>query len=170
MMWNNECRKSRRLLALWAGNDLDERDAAALERHLAVCPQCRDVRQALHRSQQALEVVGPAGGPDGQQAASVWPGVSRHIRTINEPSESVSRWHEWLPTAALAAACVTIIVVLFPPARPNDGHLAAVQVQGGTDVSNVRSLSGNFSKSGRRQFRVAPVQTTVADPESYRNF
>src|SRR5579871_5587034 len=119
MIWNNECRKTRRLLALWAGNDLDERDAGGIERHLAVCPQCREIRQGLHQAQQVLEAVRPTGAADRQLSTSVWPGVSRHIRSFNEAAVSGS-WREWLPTGALAAACVAMIAALVPPTRTAD--------------------------------------------------
>ena len=116
MIWNNECRKTRRLLALWVGNDLDERDAAGVERHLAVCPHCREVRQGLHQSQQALDASRPAVTRTGvaanrQLSTSVWPGAVRHISSIDERSGSRG-WHDWLPTGALAAACVAMIAAL----------------------------------------------------------
>ncbi len=59
MIWNINCRRTRRLLALWAGNDLEQRECRVAERHLAVCPGCREVWGRLQQSQQVLERVRP---------------------------------------------------------------------------------------------------------------
>ena len=169
MIWNNECRKTRRLLALWAGNDLDERDAAGLERHLAVCPGCREVRQGLHHSQRALEAVRPAAEADGRLSASVWPGVSRHIRTSHKVS--VTRgWREWLPTGALAAACVAMMAALVPPVRTPDHQLTSdsMRVIVGSDSGRLQPVSAGSPRIVNRQGRPSPA--TPSDPDSYRNF
>jgi hypothetical protein len=169
MIWNRECHKTRRLLALREGHDLEECEAAGVERHLAGCPHCREIRRGLQRSQQALEVVRPAGVPGGQQLASVWPGVSRHIRSIDEISVSHG-WREWLPTGALAAACVAMIAALLPPARPGDSRLAAdsVRVFVGPSAGPVQRFSGGRPRMVNGQVR--PVPWAPADPDSYRNF
>lgn len=174
MIWNSECRKTRRLLALCVGNDLDERDAAGVERHLAVCPDCREIRQGLHQSQQALDAVRPTAAPDKQLSVSVWPGVSRHIRSIDEQSvvepAVAPGWHEWLPTGALAAACVAMIAALWPPVRSGESHLASesVRVIVGSDTGRLQRVTASNLRVGNRQGR--PVQAPPADPDSYRNF
>ncbi len=169
MIWNNECRKVRRLLALWAGNDLDERDSAGIERHLAVCPQCREIRQGLHQAQRALDAVRPAAVPDRQLAMSVWPGVSRHIRSIDEVT-AARGWREWLPTAALAAVCVAMIAALVPPARTGDYQLTSdpVRVTAGSNSGRLHPVSLGSPRIVNRQGR--PAQMPPADPDSYRNF
>jgi hypothetical protein len=161
MIWNNKCRKMRRLLALWAGNDLDERDATGLERHLASCPHCREVRQGLHRSQRALEAVRPGTVLENQQSASVWPGVARHVRSIDENSVPQG-WREWLPTAALAAACVAMMAALIPTARSGDGRSTSIATSRPSQPGSPRLQQWVGSSP------TAPWGS--ADPDSYRNF
>ncbi len=119
MNWNLNCRKTRRLLALAAGNDLEEGDLAGTQRHLAVCPQCREVWEGLRRTQKALEQVGSApaaeqGLPDaGRPSPSLWPTVARHVRAIDLQATKAN-WRGWLPAGALAAACLAIVMVAVP--------------------------------------------------------
>ncbi|MGE5195228.1 MAG: hypothetical protein ACM3U2_22265 [Deltaproteobacteria bacterium] len=123
MNWNLNCRKTRRLLALSAGNDVEERDLAGAQRHLAVCPQCREVWQALRQSQQVLEQVRAApaegkGSPTpGWPAPSLWPTVARHVRAIDAQGAAPD-WRGWLPAGALAAACVAVVMVALPDLSP----------------------------------------------------
>lgn len=115
MIWNVTCRNVRRSLALWAGNDLDEAEQLATERHLAVCPHCREQWQQLQAGQQALEQARVLSQKPAALSASVWPAIERQIRAGEEPI--ANDWRAWLPTGALAAACLTILLVL-PPAGP----------------------------------------------------
>jgi hypothetical protein len=124
MNWNlNNCRKTRRLLALAAGNDLDERELAGAERHLAVCPQCREVWQGLRQTQQALERVRSAAALEQDSPAptwprpSLWPAVARHVRAIDAQAAKPD-WRGWLPAGALAAACFAVVVVALPDLPP----------------------------------------------------
>jgi hypothetical protein len=126
MNWNFNCRKTRRLLALSAGNDLEERDLAGAHRHLAVCPTCREVWQGLRQSQRVLEqavsvpVADPGAPAIHRPVGSVWPTVSRHLRSIDAQA-AAPNWRGWLPTGALAAACVAVVMVALPdsPSAPS---------------------------------------------------
>lgn len=116
MIWNINCRRTRRILALWAGNDLEQCECQVAERHLAVCPSCREVWERLQQSQQLLEKVRPAPFEEHEQPfsawppPSVWPKVARQIRSMDDQVE-LSNWRDWLPTGAVAAACLGIIAV-----------------------------------------------------------
>jgi hypothetical protein len=124
MNWNLNCRKTRRLLALAAGNDLDERELAGAERHLAVCPQCRQVWQGLQQTQQALEQVRAAPMAESNlPAPSLWPAVARHVRTIDAQAATAD-WRGWLPAGALAAACLAVVMVALPdlPSASSTAH------------------------------------------------
>jgi hypothetical protein len=131
MIWNLSCRKTRRLLALSAGNDFEILPSAETQRHLAICPHCRETWQGLRRAQQVLERVSatrvagesPAVSDQPGEAtlpASVWPGVARHLSVIDN-QWAASDWRGWLPTAALAAACLAVIVVTIPDSNFNGG-------------------------------------------------
>src|SRR5215471_3312020 len=127
MIWNNSCRKTRRLLALSAGNDLDERDQALAQRHLAVCPKCREAWQGLQRSQDVLERVCAAPAVDqgkspGWSQGSLWPTVARHLRSIDTQAAAPD-WRGWLPAGALAAACLAVVIVSLPD--PSSGNRTA---------------------------------------------
>jgi len=115
MIWNINCRRTRRLLALWAGSDLEHRECQVAERHLAVCPKCREVWERLRQSQQVLEGFRPAPLEEWERSLSVWPAVARHIPSIDD-QVIVPNWRDWLPAGAVAAACLGIIVLTLPEA------------------------------------------------------
>jgi hypothetical protein len=123
MIWNLNCRKTRRLLALSAGNDVEERDLAGVQRHLSVCPHCREVWQGLKLSQQALEQVRAApvdedvGPGSAWPGRSIWPAVARQMPVIDEQA-AAPNWRGWLPSGALAAACLAVVMVSLPDGRP----------------------------------------------------
>jgi hypothetical protein len=130
MIWNINCRRIRRLLALSAGNDLEQRECHVAERHLAVCPECREVWERLQQSQQVLERASPVPFEDAEGVASVrhlsvWPAVARQIRSMNERVVT-SNWRDWLPAGAVAAACVAIISVSLPEVPVEDGVSTSV--------------------------------------------
>jgi hypothetical protein len=110
MTWNLTCRKVRRLLALQAGNDLDHADQVVVRRHLAVCPHCRERWEGLQAGRQALDEVRPlsAGSPTGR---SLWPVLAAQIRAIDDGRASAD-WRDWLPAGALAAACITVAMLM----------------------------------------------------------
>jgi len=146
MMWNLNCRKTRRLLALSAGNDLEERELPGAERHLAVCPRCREVWERLRHSQQVLERVSAAPVEDRASPASIWPAVARHIRVIDEQTVQTN-WRAWLPAGALAAACLAIVLV----ALPDDQYGSGLSNEGASVVhSPQRFISGSVGRNPQR--------------------
>jgi predicted anti-sigma-YlaC factor YlaD len=156
MMWNLNCRKTRRLLALSAGNDLEERELPGVERHLAVCPSCRHVWQRLRHSQQVLERVSAAPVEDRVAPASIWPAVARHVRIIDEQTTQTN-WRGWLPAGALAAACLAVVLV----ALPDDPFSAGVSDQRASiATSPQRFVSGSVGRNPQRM----PV-TVLPDPD-----
>jgi hypothetical protein len=57
-----KCRQARSDAALWAGGDLDAEGMLQLERHLAVCPDCRRYRDDLCTTQNVLRAAGELPG------------------------------------------------------------------------------------------------------------
>jgi hypothetical protein len=158
MIWNLNCRKTRRLLALAAGNDVEERDLAGVRRHLAVCPHCREVWQGLQLSQQALELVRAA--PVDEDVApgsawpgrSIWPAVAREVRVIDERAVAPN-WRGWLPSGALAAACLAVVMVSLPdPARVADNARYRNPL-----VVLPQNVLSEADAGGRRAFQLAPL-------------
>jgi hypothetical protein len=129
MNWKPSCRSTRRMLSLWAGNDLEPQSCATAERHLAVCPACREVWEHLQNSQRALERARERGSAVmvADRRSSVWPGVSRHLRSIDDTQVVAPNWRDWLPAGAVAAACLALISLVLP------------DVQSGGDMADYRS-------------------------------
>lgn len=120
MSWNLSCRKVRHSLALLSGNDrecdLDSATEATLKRHLSVCPLCREEWQRLQTGQQTLEEVRSNPKP---LHASVWPAVEEHLLAGNLQPVPAESWRGWLPTGALAAACLTLFLIALPMSPPS---------------------------------------------------
>lgn len=121
------CRQAKTEMALWVGDDLDEASARQVERHVAVCPECRDALVALRQSQSVLQALAGSKHAGDVDAAllkpassnlvrlasdgfeSLWPAVSR--RLPGQSGARMRRFNGWLPAAAVMAACVAILVV-----------------------------------------------------------
>lgn len=110
------CTRAKSHIALWAGGDLDDRQVAQLERHVAVCPDCREYRQRMAGSLQVLQ--NPASGESSSLHDSVWPGVESRLAVQSQiEARRAERLNRWLPAAAIAAACLAVIAFTTEPAR-----------------------------------------------------
>jgi hypothetical protein len=172
MIWNHNCRKTRRLLALSAGNDVEERDLTGARRHLAVCPACREVWQGLQLSQQALEQVRAAPVDNSAGPAwpnrSIWPAVARDLRVIDERA-AAPNWRGWLPSGALVAACLAVVIVSLPDASPiadNTRYRSPLVVL-------PQHVLNEVDAGGRRAFPLDPDEVAperLPRLEQYRSF
>jgi anti-sigma factor RsiW len=109
-MWMSKCQKYRQDLALLVGQDLDVVAQLEAERHVATCPQCREHLQSLRSGQRVLQQARTQQPSPVAEESSVWSGVSRQMRALDERSGR-SNWRGWLPAVALAAACLTVTVI-----------------------------------------------------------
>jgi hypothetical protein len=98
------CRRFRSLLALWVGNDLDERQQFVARRHLVECPPCRDYWNELRATQKVLESSRTSVGDQ----PSLWPEIQNQFAMPVAAVASTGRFRGWMPAAALAAACVAV--------------------------------------------------------------
>lgn len=155
MRWNLKCRRVRKLLALWAGNDLEGAARIEAERHLVLCPCCRDHWSGLQTGQRALERAraNPEAGLGHER--SVWPAVARQIRALEQPP-AAPRWHGWLPAGALAAACLAILMTI----APSPTGLNSASTAGRVPVIDVRQVDnpvpGMFDGTGNEWRPFAP--------------
>ena len=120
-MWISKCQKHRQNLALLVGQDLDVGAQVEAERHVATCPDCRAHLQSLRSGQRVLEQARTQSPAAVAEESSVWGGVSRQIRVLDERSGRAT-WRGWLPAMALAAACLTVTVIttdMLDPLRVN---------------------------------------------------
>lgn len=132
------CKQAKSQIALWVGNDLDEADLPELKRHVAQCVccegYCAQMQAGLDVLQQADEM------PHLPMQGSLWPRVaaSIHARGL---SPRAHRFNGWVPAAAVAAACVAILLSALqrPVERRPEAILTDVfgtlEGQGGANVS-----------------------------------
>lgn len=109
-MWKSKCRTFRNDIALLAGNDLGDQARVEAERHLATCPECRELWLSLSNSQQVLEQVRNSEPVETKPEPSIWGDVQRRIRVLDERSTRRD-WRGWLPAIALAAACLVVTLI-----------------------------------------------------------
>lgn len=101
------CKRARTEIALWAGDDLDEQAAGPLLRHLALCLECREYRRQMVSSVHVLQE--PEGPCSVELHDSVWPGLAGRLPSRDEARQA-DRLNRWLPAAAVAVACLAVIV------------------------------------------------------------
>lgn len=115
-MWGSDCDAIRLKLALMAGHDLPRSEETEVERHLAKCADCRrhwaDLGQSQHLLEQARLLSSNAAN-SGSGEKSVWSGVSRELDRLDQQrSERRRNWRRLLPAGAVAAACLTVGMVM----------------------------------------------------------
>jgi len=145
------CTRAKSDIALWAGGDLDDRTAMPLERHVAVCPECRDYRQRMSGSLQVLHE--PALAAPCNLQDSVWPDVeSRLSRQSQSEAQKAERLNRWLPAAAIAAACLAVIAFTSEPARQSRDIYGDVLPSSRSIGEMLIPYPGQMGVGERRQF------------------
>jgi predicted anti-sigma-YlaC factor YlaD len=123
-------------LPLWVEGDLSPETAAAVDRHLAGCPECREAADRLRQSQAWLReaLASPFDAADQDRLRQT---VMERLRT--EPLPSAARRVALAP-ALLAAAAVLVVAVLTWN-RPQ-GKAAPNSMAGSTPGSTPESATG----------------------------
>jgi len=113
------CRAFEPLIALHAGRDLDGRDLARVEEHLAECSDCRQLLEDLQESRTALKELASE-EVDGALLAAVRSGVLG----VNTPRRAIWPW-----VAAFVTTAALVIAFVATPRKPErqphplpDGH------------------------------------------------
>ena len=79
MLNDRHCRWARPRLPLLAGGDLGPEERRKVERHLIVCPGCRERREASADALGALHLLAEE-SPAPVAAGSLWPALAVQIR------------------------------------------------------------------------------------------
>ena len=109
------CNVAQHELALAAGQDLNPQDQDALNRHLAVCPDCRQHWRNLQDSTDVLQQVSAG---DEHFGPSLWPDLEARLNARRQPVIESERATPagWLPVIAMAlATAATIAFALSTP-------------------------------------------------------
>jgi anti-sigma factor RsiW len=117
------CHYFKPRLALWAGGDLNPSEAADVQSHLAICPECGDRLQQLQQSRAALEHSDPE--PTYlEQPRSLWPEVNRRITAALAVPHVPMYRKRWVWQTAAAFLVVLMTWLVWPrgpvgPGKPN---------------------------------------------------
>ncbi len=189
-MWGSDCDAIRLRLALMAGHDLPRSEETEVERHLVECVDCRRHWAALGQSQYVLEQARVLSATASMSAAgeeSVWSGVSREMARLDgRRSERRRNWRSLLPAGAVAAACLTVGIIVgdlwFVAGAPGVGGgdmagggrtgQALLSPQGSTPNLPVGNMPRPATRSDAewpgRGGPVDPLQPRASGP--YRNY
>lgn len=119
------CDQSRVLIDGWIDQEIPEDDRAALESHLATCPDCRELADAVRVTDADLMA---AFQPGREAAQRVSQEVARSLRTHSSdrpratsaaatgPSEAAPSSTNWLSLALALVIGFVLALVIFPPA------------------------------------------------------
>lgn len=111
------CRRARKQIALWVGNDLSQSAIESLELHIENCPECQERAEALLSSSDVLLAFNSQ--TVRSTSDSVWDGVRQQIE--DDPSRERRRSARVTGGLFLAAAMLLLAVLpdLFatPPVR-----------------------------------------------------
>ncbi|MDA1014382.1 MAG: zf-HC2 domain-containing protein [Planctomycetota bacterium] len=128
-----KCKQARAFASLMVGNDLESDSRAQLQRHLAICPDCRDFTHQMSASMSVLQEAGHESALLTQSQmvgrASLWPRVAEAV-TQKSLGNLRNRWFNGsVATLAIAATVLAMVsifqtlndrVVITP--RPNSAH------------------------------------------------
>jgi anti-sigma factor RsiW len=148
-----------RLLSLYVGGDLSEKDAARVEEHLAECESCRELLASFETSRQSLFALKGAAGGAGPD---LWQDVRRRVAGRRPRKHAV-------PLRAAVAVLVAIGLSLgfallgpgaaAPPAPPGP----AAQV-------GPPAFESPPSGPGDGEFFLAEVGTSSSSEEAFGHF
>ncbi len=115
------CDEVKLELALWVGNDLDDRARIEeLRRHVATCPECRVRAKSLQSSMVVLGATAP--DPTYDRPESLWPELQARIEYLEKTPKNPPPYGKWaigLVTAGVMTAGVWAWVNRpAPPTEP----------------------------------------------------
>ena len=139
-----KCKQARAFASLMVGNDLEGDSQVQLQRHLAICPACRDFTYQMSASMQALQDAGNESNWLSQASESVgseslWPRVAKVVNH-KSPGSLRNRWFNGSVAAlAIAATVLAMVSILqslnnasLPSSAPPDAGFVDVNYQPST--------------------------------------
>ncbi len=109
------CKRVRRDIALWIGNDLDPARRIQVQRHIRECEPCRAHSAALKNSITLLSRVDCEAAEAGSE--SVWPAVEARLARCRVAPGS-HRFNGWAVAAGVAAAWLIVVAASRWTASP----------------------------------------------------
>ena len=93
-----KCMRVRRDLSAYIDREVSSRRRAAIENHLAECPDCRQYKETLSRIVESVREIDRI-----EPSAEFWPATMRRIRTLvklpgpmpvvsDRPGTTMTRW------------------------------------------------------------------------------
>jgi len=174
------CRRAQTDIALWAGNDLSEIDCQSLQRHLEVCPKCRDYKAHMQAIMQVVDECPLRDEADEASKSAVaeglWPSLAS--RLVSLPTPRNDRFNGWIPAIAVAAVCLAMLMVAspqdaFPPtssAVPNETDPADTEWSHETNASASNLEAASDPQSAPQRFVRPPIPGMRVDERRTRPF
>jgi len=141
-------------IALYAGGDLDSREAQAVERHLSECAGCQAVLSGLRES-LALAREAHAEPVEAAHFAAV------RARVLAELERAPARRWRFAWAAALGAAAAVLLMALWP--RP-EMRLAVPMPQAPAAAAVARTVLPSHPKMAAKARPPQPVERAAAPP------
>lgn len=132
--------RSRRQIALLAGEDLEGVPAEEARRSVESCPNCRGHWARVRGCLDLMERVAKEGAEAGD-GASVWPALEARLsRPVVRGSD---RFNGWVPALSMAAACIALMIAGQMEAPLSEDPADIAFPVGRTITSPMLSLAGN---------------------------
>jgi hypothetical protein len=176
--------RTKRQIALLAGDDLEAEQSEEIRRSVDACPDCRRHWLRVRGCLDVLERAGKANEPTPE--ISLWPALEVRLRPASV-ARRADKFNGWIPALSMAAACIALLIAgqrdgvvpadaaAFEEHRLFVGHslpLHAVPApleeathyaSGSGEPSELTPLDGRLLVQPRPNYRIAPA--TFSLPE-----
>lgn len=126
--------RTKRRIALLAGDDLEGEDVEEIRRLIASCPDCQ---RYWIRVRGSLDILERSGSSTEQWKEELWPGMESRLRAAVAPARP-PKFNGWVPALSMAAACIAMLVA---------GQMDATWHQEGNWPTSSEQLAGGFPHS-----------------------
>lgn len=99
--------RSKRQIALLAGDDLEGESHEEARRSVESCPDCRRHWVRVRGCLDVLERAGKSAAAVPEE--SLWPAVERRLPPVSAPRRP-EKFNGWVPALSMAAACIALLI------------------------------------------------------------